>query len=100
MTPRERRTHRVSFRTGIIVVGAMTFLALSATSARTGLVVFAATAVGAASKVSVADENSDTAIRPFRVNIPEKELVELRRRIAATRWPTRELVNDRSQGVQ
>jgi pimeloyl-ACP methyl ester carboxylesterase len=42
----------------------------------------------------------DEAIRPFRVNIPEKEIVELRRRIAATRWPTRELVEDRSQGVQ
>jgi pimeloyl-ACP methyl ester carboxylesterase len=41
-----------------------------------------------------------TAIRPFRVSIPEKEIVELRRRIAATRWPTRELVEDRSQGVQ
>src|SRR5688572_27181914 len=40
------------------------------------------------------------SIRPFRVTIPEKELVELRRRIAATRWPTKELVEDRSQGVQ
>ncbi len=40
------------------------------------------------------------AIRPFHVNIPENEIVELRRRIAATRWPTRELVTDRSQGVQ
>ena len=39
-------------------------------------------------------------IRPFRASIPEKDLVELRRRIAATRWPTRELVGDRSQGVQ
>ncbi|HEX6068387.1 MAG TPA: epoxide hydrolase, partial [Longimicrobiaceae bacterium] len=43
---------------------------------------------------------SQEAIRPFRVTIPEKEIVELRRRIAATRWPTRELVEDRSQGVQ
>src|SRR5687768_14308963 len=42
----------------------------------------------------------DQSIRPFRVTIPEKELVELRRRIAATRWPTKELVEDRSQGVQ
>src|SRR5687768_17434432 len=42
----------------------------------------------------------DQSIRPFRVAIPEKELVELRRRIAATRWPTKELVEDRSQGVQ
>src|SRR5688572_5702941 len=40
------------------------------------------------------------AIRPFRVSIPEQEIVELRRRIAATRWPSRELVEDRSQGVQ
>jgi pimeloyl-ACP methyl ester carboxylesterase len=39
-------------------------------------------------------------IRPFRVDIPDEDLVELRRRIAATRWPTRELVTDRSQGVQ
>ena len=41
-----------------------------------------------------------TAIRPFRVEVPEEELDELRRRIAATRWPTKELVDDRSQGVQ
>jgi pimeloyl-ACP methyl ester carboxylesterase len=39
-------------------------------------------------------------IRPFRVSIPESEIVELRRRIATTRWPTTELVEDRSQGVQ
>ena len=39
-------------------------------------------------------------IRPFRVSVPEADLVDLRRRIAATRWPTKELVADRSQGVQ
>jgi pimeloyl-ACP methyl ester carboxylesterase len=39
-------------------------------------------------------------IRPFQVEIPEEELAELRRRIEATRWPSRELVPDRSQGVQ
>jgi pimeloyl-ACP methyl ester carboxylesterase len=39
-------------------------------------------------------------IRPFHVDIPEAELSELRDRIAGTRWPTRELVTDRSQGVQ
>jgi pimeloyl-ACP methyl ester carboxylesterase len=43
---------------------------------------------------------TETTIRPFRVDVPEEELVELRRRIAATRWPTKELVEDRSQGVQ
>src|SRR5918999_229035 len=39
-------------------------------------------------------------VRPFRIDVPEEELDELRRRIAATRWPSRELVEDRSQGVQ
>jgi pimeloyl-ACP methyl ester carboxylesterase len=38
--------------------------------------------------------------RPFQVDIPEEKLAELRRRIEAVRWPTRELVTDRSQGVQ
>jgi len=40
------------------------------------------------------------AIRPFRVNVPEAELTELRRRIKATRWPDRETVRDATQGVQ
>lgn len=39
------------------------------------------------------------AIRPFRVNIPEEALVDLRRRVLATRWPDRETVTDQSQGV-
>jgi pimeloyl-ACP methyl ester carboxylesterase len=39
-------------------------------------------------------------IRPFHVNVPETELIELRRRINATRWPDRETVTDSSQGVQ
>jgi hypothetical protein len=42
----------------------------------------------------------DTAIRPFRVEVPEEDLDELRRRIAATRWPEKETVADASQGVQ
>ena len=47
------------------------------------------------------EESSDeNVIRPFRVNFPEAELTELRRRIKATRWPSHELVKDRSQGVQ
>src|SRR6266487_2217049 len=39
-------------------------------------------------------------IRPFRVNVPDAELDELRRRVKATRWPERETVADTSQGVQ
>ena len=41
-----------------------------------------------------------TDVRPFRVEVPEAELAGLKRRIGATRWPTKELVADRSQGVQ
>jgi hypothetical protein len=42
----------------------------------------------------------DTPVRPFRVKVPEAALVDLRRRTAATRWPERETVNNRSQGLQ
>ncbi len=41
-----------------------------------------------------------TDVRPFQVEIPEEQLAELRRRIEGTRWPSAELVADRSQGVQ
>src|ERR671917_2308811 len=41
-----------------------------------------------------------TEVRPFHIDVPEAALVDLRRRIAATRWPSKELVEDRSQGVQ
>jgi pimeloyl-ACP methyl ester carboxylesterase len=42
----------------------------------------------------------DSAIRPFRVNVSEHDLVDLRRRLAATKWPDKETVDDQSQGVQ
>src|SRR5258706_5725382 len=41
-----------------------------------------------------------TEIRPFRVGVPEADLVDLRERVMATRWPDRETVADQSQGVQ
>jgi pimeloyl-ACP methyl ester carboxylesterase len=41
-----------------------------------------------------------TEIRSFHVDIPESQIDDLRRRIEATRWPSQELVEDRSQGVQ
>src|SRR3989449_1864395 len=49
-------------------------------------------------KMSAAAE--DNAVRPFRIDVPEAELVDLRKRIAATRWPEKETVADASQGVQ
>jgi pimeloyl-ACP methyl ester carboxylesterase len=41
-----------------------------------------------------------TEIRPFHIDIADEQIADLRRRIAQTRWPSKELVDDRSQGVQ
>ena len=43
---------------------------------------------------------TEFAVRPFHINVPEEALADLRRRLSATRWPDRETVADRSQGVQ
>jgi pimeloyl-ACP methyl ester carboxylesterase len=43
---------------------------------------------------------TETAVRPFRIDVPEEDLADLRRSIASTRWPSKELVPDQSQGVQ
>ena len=53
-----------------------------------------------ATGTSAAPPSNNLDIRPFRVNVPEAELTELRRRVSATRWPEREPVADQSQGVQ
>ena len=76
------------------------------TSSRRGILLGAA-GIGASALLSTSPLPRDVAaaaeakeIRPFRVNIPEDALVDLRRRVVATRWPARETVNDQSQGVQ
>ena len=43
---------------------------------------------------------TDLTIRPFEVHVPDEDLTDLQRRVAATRWPGKELVADQSQGVQ
>src|SRR5215510_2680588 len=43
---------------------------------------------------------ASTHVRPFRIDSPDEKVDDLRRRIGATRWPSKELVADRSQGVQ
>jgi pimeloyl-ACP methyl ester carboxylesterase len=53
----------------------------------------------AMTQVALQTASDTTAVRPFRVNVPEAELRDLRRRINATRWPDRETVTDDSQGV-
>ena len=54
----------------------------------------------AASAATNPAAGADEAIRPFRASIPQAELDDLCKRVLATRWPTKELVGDRSQGVQ
>jgi pimeloyl-ACP methyl ester carboxylesterase len=56
----------------------------------------------ASTKQTAADPATarDAVIRPFSNEVPQEDLDELRRRITATRWPSKELVGDRSQGVQ
>src|SRR5690349_11907236 len=50
--------------------------------------------------LQLAAQTAGDAIRPFRINVSEQDLGDLRRRIAATRWPDRETVDDQSQGAQ
>src|SRR5687768_13736803 len=67
---------------------------------RIGVIAMATISSLTLASTPAAAENNDTAIRPFRVNVPKADLADLRLRLAATRWPTQELVKDRSQGVQ
>ena len=50
--------------------------------------------------MTAVEQQTGSAIRPFHAEVPDGELIELRRRVAAARWPSPELVADRSQGVQ
>jgi pimeloyl-ACP methyl ester carboxylesterase len=89
-----------------IVSTAQTRRSSFATSAVLGL--FLAAACSYAQAVPAADQPSAKAraaaegdsIRPFHIHVPDETLVDLRRRIAATRWPDKETVADQSQGVQ
>jgi pimeloyl-ACP methyl ester carboxylesterase len=79
----------------------MIMLAMSSSSTRRNFLATSA-AAGAASllpaRLVLAAEGSP--IRPFRIDVPEEQLVDLRRRVLATRWPDRETVSDQSQGAQ
>lgn len=62
-----------------------------------GAAVAGSAVIAAATKAKAAD---DTSIRPFRIDVPEEALTDLRRRVRDTRWPERETVTDESQGVR
>jgi hypothetical protein len=71
-------------------------------SPRRRYILTASAAVAAAGLIpgSLFAATGDNKIRPFKANVPEASLVDLRRRLAATRWPGNETVNNQSQGVQ
>jgi len=73
-------------------------IATTAAAGALGLAASASTGTSATAQAEGAARGS--AIRPFRIDIPQEELVDLRRRVLATRWPERETVKDDSQGVQ
>lgn len=64
-----------------------------------GLTVAASTVLGQTPAIAALPTDPN-GVRPFRVAVRREQLAELHRRVEATRWPTRELVSDRSQGVQ
>jgi pimeloyl-ACP methyl ester carboxylesterase len=72
-----------------------------AATAAAGALGFATSApTGVVGSAQAEDAARGNAIRPFRIDVPEAKLAELRRRISATNWPERETVKDESQGVQ
>jgi pimeloyl-ACP methyl ester carboxylesterase len=74
--------------------------ALSSPTRRNVLTATAAVAATSLLPTVLRAATADNRVLPFRVDVPEEQLTDLRRRIAATRWPDRETVNDQSQGVQ
>ncbi|HTR09284.1 MAG TPA: epoxide hydrolase [Paraburkholderia sp.] len=84
-TPSRRRFIGVAAAT--IAAGALSQLAFAETN-------------HAVAEVAQSPGGDKTAIRPLRVHAPESQLIDLKRRINATRWPERETVPDASQGVQ
>jgi pimeloyl-ACP methyl ester carboxylesterase len=73
---------------------------LSSHTRRTVLAVSAAAGAASLLPAQASAATDSTAIRPFRFTASEEALVDLRRRINATKWPERETVTDASQGVQ
>jgi pimeloyl-ACP methyl ester carboxylesterase len=69
------------------------------TAAMTVAAAGAAAQFGTIGSANAHSTMTDRTVRPFRVSVPDKALVDLRRRLAATRWPDKETVGDRSQGA-
>jgi hypothetical protein len=65
-----------------------------------GVLLFVTSLSSGQSTLRNSTTSESEAIRPYKVNIPEEDLMDLQRRIRATRWPDKETVTDQSQGVR
>lgn len=90
MTKIEESRSRLTVRMAAIVVGSIILLPAG----------YLAPANAAGSQNAIASEKRDESIRPFKIDVPQAQLDDLRKRIAETRWPDMETVNDSSQGIQ
>ena len=103
LTTTTRRRHPSHSWRGALSAMAACALALFASVCTLSAQTIARDNVGSPASVVTAasrHDSSDASIRPYRIEVPEAALVDLRRRIAATRWPERETVSDQTQGVQ
>jgi len=83
---------RRSFIASSMAAGALSFFPMGS---------FGYTVASTFHELSATPRTEETAaIRPFHINVPKADLIDLRRRVAATRWPDRETVSDATQGVQ
>jgi hypothetical protein len=81
------RRNFVGMAAAALAAGSLSRLAFADTSAAIG-------------RITEPANGEKSALRPFRVQVPESQLADMRRRIKATRWPDRETVPDESQGIQ
>ena len=91
---------RRSFLAASVAAGALGLLLLAASSYAQTVPADAQAAVISPRPAKLGVVADDKSIRPFRINFPEVALVDLRQRLAATRWPDKETVNDEFQGIR
>ena len=88
MKPPDRVNQRVTFRSGLIAFSAIACLALSfACEQHAGVAASAPNADGVSPSTATAADTTGAAIRPFRVEVPDADLADLKRRLVATCWP-------------
>jgi pimeloyl-ACP methyl ester carboxylesterase len=96
----DKKMLKTNNRKNVAAMAGLFAVALSGVFSRA----LAAPAAGAAALASALSSSQpqapqDTAVRPFRISVPQSDLDELRKRIVATRWPGKETAADGSQGV-